>query len=114
MKRVYVAGKLSDNHIEYVKHVHRMIIWAEKIRQLGFSVYVPGLDFLYGIVFGNLEYLDYFTNSQPWLDVSDAIFLVPGWETSAGTKKEIERATKQGIPVYLYLETLAKELGDLK
>lgn len=114
MKRIYVAGKLSDGHIEYVKHLHRMLIWAEKIRKLGFAVFIPGLDFLSGVVIGDLNYSDYFNGSQPWLDVSDAVFLVPGWESSEGTKKEIERATKQGIPLYRELETLAKELGDLR
>ena len=37
-----------------------------------------------------------------WLEVSDAVVLVPGWEQSNGTKKEIEVAEKLGIPVYSY------------
>ena len=114
MKRVYVAGKLNDDACGYIKNVHRMIIWAEKIRKLGFAVYVPGLDFLQGVVFGNYEYSDYFDNSQPWLDVSDAMFLVPGWKTSKGTGLEIARAKRKNIPVYTDLEILIKEMGDLR
>ena len=112
--KVYVAGKLNSDACGYIKNIHQMIIWAEKVRKLGFAVFVPGLDFLQGVLFGNWEYSDYFNNSQPWLDSADAIFLVPGWETSEGTKKEIKRAKKQNIPVYSDLNLLAKELGSLK
>jgi len=113
MKRVYVAGKLNDDACGYIINVHNMIVWAEKVRKAGFAVFVPGLDFLQGLVFGNWSYKDYFDNSQPWLDVSDAVFLVPGWESSDGTKREIERAKLQNIPVYTDLECLVRGLGDL-
>jgi len=113
MKRVYIAGKLNDMACEYIKNVHKMVIWGEKVRKAGFAVFVPGIDLLQGTIFGNWEYSDYFDNSQAWLDASDAIFLVPGWETSTGTKREIERAKQQGIPVYSDLEQLVWELGDL-
>ena len=114
MKRVYVAGKLNDDACGYIVNVHRMIIWAEKVRKLGFAVFVPGLDFLQGIVFGNWEYRDYFDNSQPWLDASDAVFLTPGWEASKGTIREIERAKSQGIPVFSDLNELSRVLGDTR
>jgi len=114
MKRVYIAGKLNSDACGYIKNIHKMIIWAEKVRKLGFAVFVPGLDFLQGVLFGNWEYSDYFNNSQPWLDKADAIFLVPGWETSEGTKKEIERAKSRNIPVFIDLDELAKVLGDLR
>lgn len=114
MKRIYVAGKLNSDACGYIKNIHQMIIWAEKVRKLGFAVFVPGLDFLQGLVFGNWEYQDYFNNSQSWLDASDAIFLVPGWETSEGSKREIQRAKEHNIPVFTDLDLLVKELGDMK
>jgi len=114
MKRVYVAGKLNAEACGYIKNVHNMIIWAEKVRKLGFAVFVPGLDFLQGLVFGNWDYKDYFDNSQPWLDAADAVFLCPDWETSEGTKREIKRASERNIPVFTDLDGLAKKLGDLR
>ena len=114
MKRVYVAGKLNGMACDYLKNVHRMIVWGEKVRKRGFAVFVPGIDLIQGIMFGNWDYSDYFDNSQPWLDASDAVFLTPGWETSEGTKREIERAKEHNIPVFDNLDLLTKELGDLR
>ncbi len=73
--RVYVAGKLSDGTIEYLQSCHQMIRLAEEVRRAGFSVYIPCLDLLTGLVFGDLNYLDYFDNSQPWLEASDAVIV---------------------------------------
>lgn len=114
MKRVYIAGKLNDDACGYVKNIYRMVMWAEKVRLLGFAVFVPGIDFLQGVILGNWDYPDYFENSQPWLDVADAMFLTPGWENSTGTKREIERAKQHNIPIYSDIEQLAKELGSVR
>jgi len=114
-KRVYIAGKLNGMAVEYTKNIHRMIFWGEKIRKLGYSVYIPAIDFLTGAVIGNYEYADYFENSQSWLDVSDAVFLVPGWKDSEGTKREIARAMRRGIPVFTSMIKLDEELSkDIK
>ena len=110
MKRVYVAGKLNDDACGYIKNLHRMIQTAREVRRAGFAVYVPGNDFLEGLVAGNFDYSEFFDNSQPWLAASDAVFLTPGWEESAGTKREIEYANSLGIPVYENLEEMIEKL----
>jgi len=109
MKQIkcYVAGALNADAVGYIQNLHRMCVWSEKVRNLGVSVYVPGIDFLLGVVHGDWTYEDYFENSQPWLDVSDCMFLVPGYENSKGTKKERERAWKAHIPIF-------KDLNKLK
>jgi hypothetical protein len=106
MKRIYVAGALNSDACGYIKNLHQMILWAEKVRKGGFAVFIPGIDFLAGLQCGDWEYSDYFDNSQPWLDVSDAVFIVPGWEKSDGTKKEIVRAKENGTPVFWELDAL--------
>jgi hypothetical protein len=112
MKRVYIAGKLNDDACGYIKNLHRMIVAAERVRKAGFAVFVPCLDILQGIVAGNLGYEDYFDNSQSWLDVSHAVFLTPGWETSKGTAAEIQRAKAQGIPVFSGIDELVRVLME--
>lgn len=100
VKKVYIAGKLNDDAVGYIKNFHRMIMTAKFVRDAGYSVYVPCNDFLEGLVDGGFDYSDYFDNSQPWLASADAVYLVPGWETSTGTKREIELAKGLGIPVF--------------
>ena len=109
MPRVYVAGKLSAPAVEFIKNIHRMMTAAERVRKAGFAVFVPGIDILLGMRFGDWEYEDYFQNSQPWLDAADAIFVVRnGATSSAGTQREIARAEEAGIPVFTSLHALKK------
>lgn len=100
MIRVYIAGKLNDMAPEYIKNMHRMMEQAERVRKMGFSVFVPCLDILMGLMTGEWNYEDYFQNSQPWLEVSHAMLVGHGASSSNGTKKEMERADKAGIPVF--------------
>jgi len=109
-KKIYIAGKLNASAVEYIKNIHRMLGYARTIRKMGFSVYVPAIDILLGIFEGDLEYSDYFENSQPWLMVSDAIFVVPGWEGSEGVKREIETAKELEIPIFYDFIALINEL----
>ena len=37
-----------------------------------------------------------------FVERSDAILMIPGWEKSAGAARELDRALKVGIPVYFY------------
>ena len=98
LPRVYIAGKLNDMASDYVKNVHNMIKNAEEVRKQGFAVFVPGIDLLCGLQTGNWDYKDYFDNSQPWLDVSDAIYVGESWRESGGTIREIKRAKDKMIP----------------
>lgn len=100
LTRVYIAGKLNDTAVSYLNNVHQMMETAEVVRQAGFSVFIPAVDLLCGIKHGYDKYEDYFDNGQPWLMAADAVFLVPGWETSDGVMSEIETAKKLNIPVF--------------
>ena len=114
MKRIYIGGKLNDDAVGYIKNLHRMILNAEKVRKAGFAVFIPGLDFLVGLVLGNLDYKDYFENSQPWLDVADAVFVCPGSKQSKGTQKEIGRAKGKHIPVFYSADKLWRYFNETK
>jgi len=98
-KRVYVAGKLKDTSVNYVKNLHQMIYWGDLIRREGFAVFIPGIDFLVGLQVGDWDYDDYFDNSQPWLEVSDIMFVVPNSESSNGVQREKTKARILGIPI---------------
>ncbi len=110
--KCYIAGKLNDNAVGYINNLHNMMMTAEMVRKAGLSVYVPCLDLLMGMVHGGYDYGDYFNNSQPWLESSDCLFLVPGWETSDGTRKEIQLATELSIPIFSNLDTLKTWISE--
>lgn len=97
----YIAGALNDMANPYLKNVHRMLIWAEKIRKLGYAVFIPGIDLLLAITIGTLSYNQVFNNSQPFLARSDIVFVVPGYEKSKGTARELNLAQKCGIPIFV-------------
>jgi len=42
----------------------------------------------------------FYTYSLSWLEVSDCMLVLNGYESSRGTLKEIEFAKELGIPVY--------------
>ncbi len=113
--RVYVAGKLNDDAVGYLHNVHQMMETAETVRLAGFSVFIPAIDLLCGIKHGYSSYQEYFDNGQPWLMAADAVFLVPGWESSKGTAEEIATAESLGIPVFKELsELIAAEVDGLQ
>ncbi len=96
----YVAGALNDASFAYIQNVRNMILWADKIRALGYAVFIPGIDLLCGIACSGWKYDDYFNNSQPFLAKADIVFVCPGWENSKGTKRELDTAASLGVPVY--------------
>ncbi len=96
----YIAGALNDASCAYIQNVRNMILWADKIRALGYAVFIPGIDLLCGIACSGWKYDDYFNNSQPFLAKADIVFVCPGWENSKGTKRELETAASLGVPVY--------------
>jgi len=106
MKKCYIAGALNGMSVDYIKNLHAMGVWSECVRSLGFSVFVPGVDFLLGFLHGNWGYSDYFDNSQPWLKVADCLFVCPGYEESTGTKIEINTAERNRIPIFYDLPSL--------
>lgn len=96
----YIAGALNNMSSDYVRNIRRMIIWGDMVRELGFAVFVPGIDFLCGVVTGKWDYGVAFENSQAFLARADIMFVVPEWCESLGTTKEIGTATELCIPVY--------------
>jgi len=98
--RIYIAGKLEDSACNYIKNVHKMIRGAEEVRKEGFAVFIPGIDLIAGLVTGTWNYKDYFDNSQPWLDVSDGMYVLDNWRTSTGTIREMKRARDNKTPTF--------------
>jgi Domain of unknown function (DUF4406) len=113
MKRVYVAGAISNPDVTQVyNNKRRMKQLGKDVSVAGYSPFVPCLDEELHHLMNDKENDMacscgfYYPRSMAWLEVSDAVVLVRGWENSIGTQKEIERAKELGIPVYNSLQEL--------
>jgi hypothetical protein len=115
MKRIYIAGPYSGNDIlTILSNIRNGIKLAVRVLQhKGFSPFCPWLDFLFDLVLEDGQKItidDYYEYSMAWLEVSDAVLLMPGWKNSTGAIKEKHRAEQLNIPIYTDLEVLIKNM----
>lgn len=103
MKRIYIAGPMSGvfNHNRRAFDEH-----AQRLRELGWAVENPAE---IGDRFGTPEEI----GADPsllkrvaafeieTLKTCDALFLLAGWEFSAGTRAEIAAAIDADLPIYV-------------
>ena len=118
IKRVYIAGKLSDSGnterspskvvCSYIQNLSEMCACADTVKMNGYAPYVPGLDFLMGITAGYWEERDYRRLSMAFLEVCDAVLVI---SESKGVEAEIKRAKELGIPVCYTVGELAELEG---
>lgn len=110
MKRIYVAGAYSANNVVAVlDNMRRGMRAGTEVFLAGFSPFVPWFDFHFQLMLRENEVLtveDYYRYSMAWLEVSDAVLLLPNSENSKGTQAELARARELGIPIYESLEAL--------
>lgn len=113
--RVYVAGAYSDDNVGGVlRNIGRGQYWTTRLFDKGLAPFCPWLDkeFVFALWEKPVDVQKFYDYSMRWLEVSDAVFVVPNvegmknWEQSVGTKKEINRAIELQIPVFLTEEAL--------
>ena len=113
--RVYVAGKYSDtNIIACLNNIHEGIKMSVEVLKLGHACFCPWLDYQFQFFSKDLKVEDYYRYSMAWLEVSDCVLVLPGYETSKGTLAEIKRAEEKGINIYYKLEDLPKGMNEAK
>ena len=109
-KRIYVAGAYSaDNITDVLGNMRKGMRLSVDVLLAGYAPFCPWLDYHFSLMLREGEKLsiqDYYDYSMAWLEVSDAILLVPGYNGSKGTQMEIFRAYDLGIPIYASLDTL--------
>ena len=108
-KRIYVAGPYSaGNVIDVLKNIGAGRKVCSELFSLGFHVFSPWSDaaFIIDNPHHDFNIDQFYQYSIAWLEVSDAVFLVPGWETSKGTLAEIEVAKELGIPIFEHIKGL--------
>lgn len=99
MKVVYIAGPFrAANQWEQEQNIRRAEGYAFEVWKAGAVALCPHM---------NTRYWQGALPDQVWLDGDlellsrcDAIFLVPGWEKSQGTRAELAFAESRNIRVY--------------
>ena len=102
MRRIYIAGPISGGTLETLANIRRGLKAACKAIKAGNAVFCPHLDYSLNLVAEPGDVLtkeEYQKNSMAWVDVSDELWVLEGWENSGGTKREMERAKELGIPI---------------
>jgi hypothetical protein len=111
MKKVYVAGAYSANNvIDVLKNIGKGEHYAAELFMNGYAPFCPWHDkqFVTDNWDKDFTVKQFYDYSIAWLEVSDIVFVVPGWEDSKGTIAEIQRAKELNIPVVYSYEELSK------
>ena len=112
--RVYVAGPYSsENIIKVLENITKGQRASVRILLAGHEPFCPWLDYQFNFHLRGEEKLhveDYYRYSMAWLEVSDCVVVLDGWEKSKGTLAEMERAKELGKIIYHGVEAfLAKD-----
>jgi len=113
-KRIYVAGSMSNpNPLKFLENLRRGIRVSAELVLLNYHPFSPFIDFQFFLALRNdekitIEMIQAY--SMAWLKVSEAVLVLPGWESSKGTVAEVARAQELGIPVYYSMEELIDNL----
>jgi len=105
-KRLYIAGAYSSSDVIQVFENMRLgMKVATELFLKGHYPFVPWFDHHFFFMKGDkkitIEMIQEY--SLRWLEVSDAMVVLPNWKKSKGTQFEIDMAKALGIPIY-YLD----------
>ncbi len=112
--RIFISGPITPRGIrpdcgnhpaaEYIFNIQDMVFLANQLMKKGWAPYCPGVDFLNFFLSKPADALGeiIYEVDLSWLEVSDAILMLPRWEHASGCQKEYSRAVELGMPIYTY------------
>lgn len=116
IERVYVAGLFSRNEkgemantIETLNNIRNGLHLSTEVLLAGLVPFTPWLDFMYFLMLPegrSISETAIKRYSMSWLEVSDAMLLLQGWQASSGTLAELRMAKKLEIPHFEELQDI--------
>lgn len=98
MIRVYIAGPITAPTIAaYKKNIDRARDASLHLMQKGYATHCPHAETAY--MDGELTYEQFLEIDFAWLEMADAIALIPGWQNSYGACIELKEALRRGLTV---------------
>jgi hypothetical protein len=109
-KMVYIAGPYQGVD-EWQTHmnIENARRFGADVARLGANPFVPHANTAHYTFLGRQWWLDC---DLQWLSCCDAMFVMPNYETSAGTLREIQYADQWRIPVFYSLVSLTHWLTE--
>lgn len=114
--RVYVAGPYSaDNVLGVLQNIGRGERACAELFHNGLAPFCPWHDKTYAMdaLCQGDEVEAFREHSMAWLEAAQAVFVLPGWEQSEGTKAEMLRAENIGIPVFFNMLAVLGWAADM-
>lgn len=111
---VYVAGAMSHRtKAGWWANIERGKAVALRLMLLGFAVDCPHLSAHYETVPGyeGMDWTTWLSRDTTILRRCDAMFLVPGWESSKGANKELAVARRNAIPVFEDIDAMCEHFN---
>ena len=100
MKRVFVAGMISAEDTEGLfENIRIGMAICRRLMEMGLAPFPEFCDFAY-LVNDHVPVSTLQQVSLAWLEVADAVLMLPDWERSAGARKERQRAETMCIPIF--------------
>ena len=97
MKKLYIAGLLTNGDVEH--NIDYAIAWGAVYTREGYAVYIPHIQTHEVDKHYNkdqaISYNDWLSKDIAWLEASDIVVFIPGWEGSKGAT--IEHTVAQGL-----------------
>jgi hypothetical protein len=95
--RAFISGTYSGSAQEIEENVTKARVVIADVLKAG---YIPICPNVFWSPFADIQDYDFWLEAAlSLLDTCDIMVLVPGWETSSGVKREIQRAREAGIPI---------------
>ena len=108
-EKIYIAGPYTNGDVAV--NVRNAFEIANKIADLGFAPFVPHSSHFWHMLFPR-EYEFWIDLDNQFLPCCDALYRIPG--ISEGSDKEVELATKLGLPVFYEIEDLNNHFNKSK
>ncbi len=107
-KIIYLAGSLRGNWFQVKFNIRRARRYAKILWENGFIVYSPHLNSGW---FNKKQYDEFVMNGNIEImeRVADIMFVMPKWERSVGTKREIYFMLKNSKGIYFNINTLLND-----
>jgi nucleoside 2-deoxyribosyltransferase len=100
--RIYIAGPIRAKTLALEKaNIERARDACADLILIGHAPFCPHTHTEnFGRLYPAITYEDYMRMDLQWLDLCDAVLMLPGWKQSQGAKLEYLYAAKLGLPIY--------------